>query len=133
MNNRHAKVTKNRIEQYILSLIPENQRRIASRVNLTEIVQRILYKLKTSVQWKCLFIEIESFGSPFSRQPAYDYYREWCKTGVFKQIFEVYSHIQEEKPDTENLNLDCTHSFVKKSGESVWYQHCKRRKQAMFW
>jgi transposase len=91
-------------------------------------VQCIIYKLKTGIQWDCLFIEIESFKPPFSWQLVYYYYRKWCKLGVFKEMFELYLELQKDKLDTENLNLDGTHSYVKKSCESVGYQYRKKGK-----
>ena len=68
MNNKYAKVTKNQIEQCILPLIPENKRGFSCRFDLSEIVQCIIYKLKTGVQWKFLFVEIENIKPPFSWQ-----------------------------------------------------------------
>jgi transposase len=65
-----------------------------------------IYKLKTGVQWQCLFIEIESIKPSFSWQLVYYYYRKWVKAGVFKELFEVYLELQKDKLDTENLNLD---------------------------
>ena len=43
-------------------------------------------------------------------------------------MFELYLEFQKEKLDTENLNLDGTHSYVKKSCESVGYQYRKKGK-----
>jgi transposase len=128
MNNKYAKVTKNQIEQFILPLIPSNKRGFSCTFDMSEIVQCIIYKLKTGVQWKYLFVEIESFTPPFSWQLVYYYYRKWSKTGVFKEMFEVHLSLQKDKLDTENLNLDGTHSYVKKSCESVGYQHRKKGK-----
>jgi len=128
MNNKYAKVTKNQIEQCILPLIPENKRGFSCTFDLSQIVQCIIYKLKTGVQWKCLFVDIESIKPPFSWQLVYYYYRKWCKLGVFKEMFELYLELQKDKLDTENLNLDGTHSYVKKSCESVGYQYRKKGK-----
>ena len=128
MNNKFAKVTKNQIEQCILPLIPKNQRGFCCTFDLSEIVQCIIYKLKTGVQWKCLFVDIESINPPFSWQLVYYYYRRWCKLGVFKQMFELYLELQKDKLDTENLNLDGTHSYVKKACESIGYQYRKKGK-----
>jgi transposase len=115
MNNKYAKVTKNQIKQCILPLIPKNKRGFSCTFDLSEIVQCIIYKLKTGVQWECLFVEIESFKPPFSWQLVYYYYRKWCKAGVFKEMYELYLELQKDKLDTENLNLDGTHSYVKKA------------------
>lgn len=43
-------------------------------------------------------------------------------------MFETYLEIQKDKLDTEKLNLDDTHSLVKKSAESSQYQFRKKGK-----
>jgi len=128
MNNKYAKVTKNQIETFILPLIPKNKRGFSCTFGMSEIVQFIIYKLKTGVQWDCLFVDIENVTPPFSWQLVYYYYRKWSKLGVFKGMFEMYLYLQKDKLDTENLNLDGTHSYAKKSCESVGYQHRKKGK-----
>ncbi len=128
MNSKYANVTKNQIETLILPFIPKNRRGFSPKVDLSEIVQCILYKLKTGVQWSNIFVDIEAIKYPFSWQLVYYYYRKWCTLGVFKEMFEVYLSIQKDKLDTENLNLDGTHSYVKKSCESVGYQYRKKGK-----
>jgi transposase len=126
MNSKYANLTKNQIEKLILPLVPANRRGFPSKVDLTDIVQCIIYKLKTGVQWSNLFVDLEVFSCPFSWQLVYYYYRKWSKAGVFKDMFEMYLELQKDKLDTENLNLDGTHSYVKKSCESVGYQHRKK-------
>ena len=128
MSSKYANVTKNQIEIFILPFIPKNKRGFSPKVELSEVVQCIIYKLKTGVQWQNLLIDLESITFPFSWQLVYYYYRKWTKAGVFKQMFEVYLTLQKEKLDTENLNLDGTHSYVKKACESSAYQHQKKGK-----
>lgn len=41
-------------------------------------------------------------------------------------MFDTYLEIQKDKLDTEKLNIDGTHSLVKKSAESSQYQHRKK-------
>ncbi len=60
-NSKFANVTKNQIETLILPFIPKNRRGFAPKVDLAEIVQCILYKLKTGVQWHSLFVDIKGF------------------------------------------------------------------------
>jgi transposase len=121
-----AKITKNQIENCILPFIPKNKRGFKPKVDLVEIVQCIIYKLKTGAQWNSLFIDIESVKPSFSWQLVYYYYRKWSEAGVFESLFETLLEIQKDKLDTENLNLDGTHSLSKKAGQSVGYQHRKK-------
>jgi hypothetical protein len=41
----------------ILPFIPENRRGFSQKIDLAEIVQCILYRLKTGVQWSNIFID----------------------------------------------------------------------------
>ena len=66
MNSKYANITKNEIEKLILPFVPKNRRGFPPRVDLADIVQCIIYKLKTGVQWSNLFIDLEVFHHPFS-------------------------------------------------------------------
>jgi hypothetical protein len=94
MNSKFAKIQKNQIQKHILPIIPKNKRGFSSKVDLTQIVECIIYKLRTSVQWKCLFIEIEDVTHPSSWQLVYYYYRKWGKMDVFKTLFESCLSLQ---------------------------------------
>ncbi len=128
MNCKYANLTKEQIENCILPFIPKNKRGFSSKFEMTDIFKCIIYKLKTGCQWKFLFIDIECINPPFSWQLVYYFYRKWCKQGVFETMFLTFLEIQKDKLDTEKLNLDGTHSLVKKSAESVAYQHRKKAK-----
>ena len=121
MNCSLANLTKRQIEILILPFIPFNKRGFSSWVSMADIFQCIIHKLKTGSQWNRLFIEIDSVKHFFSWQLVYYYYRRWSALGVFELMFKTFLEIQKDKLDTENLNLDGTHSLVKKSAESVTY------------
>lgn len=89
-----AKITKKQIENCILPFIPKNKRGFSPKVDLAEIVQCIIYKLKTGVQWNSLFIDIESVKPNFSWQLVYYYYRKWSEAGVFEELFKVLLEVQ---------------------------------------
>lgn len=123
---KYVKVTKEEIEKCVLPFIPKNKRGFSSRFNMGDIFKCIIHKLKTGCQWKFLFVDIESIKAPFSWQTVYYYYQKWCDHGVFESMFNIYLQVQKDKLDTERLNLDGTHSLVKKSAESAAYQHRKK-------
>lgn len=126
MNCKYTNLQKELIENCILCFIPKNKRGFASQFEMADIFKCIVHKLKTGCQWSFLFVDIEYCKPPFSWQNVYYYYRKWCKMGVFKEMFETYLEIKKDKLDTEKLNLDGTHSLVKKSAQSAAYQHRKR-------
>jgi len=126
MNCKYTNLQKELIENCILCFIPKNKRGFSSRFDMADIFRCIVHKLKTGCQWSFLFVDIECCKPPFSWQTVYYYYRKWSEMGVFKEMFDVYLEIQKDKLDTEKLNLDGTHTLVKKSAQSVAYQHRKR-------
>lgn len=128
MNCSFAKLTKDELDKCILPFIPKNKRGFSSRFEVTDIFKCIVHKLKTGCQWSCLFVDIECVNPPFSWQTIYYFYRRWGELGVFKEMFDTYTELLQDKLDTEKLNLDGTHSLVKKAAESAQYQHRKRGK-----
>ncbi len=128
MNCLLTKLTKNELENCILPFIPKNKRGFTSTFNSIDIFKCIVHKLKTGCQWDSIFVDLEGFKPPFSHQIVYYFYRRWCELGVFQLMFETYLEIQKEKLDTEKLNLDGTHSLVKKSAQSSDYQFRKKGK-----
>lgn len=123
---KYANVTKAEIESCIIPFLPVGQRGFKSRFDMCDIFRCILHKLKTGCQWRYLFVATEGFSPPFSWQTVYYYYRLWCRANVFEQMFRTYLSIKKDRLDTEKLNLDGTHSLVKKSAESAAYQHRKK-------
>lgn len=128
MDCKLANITKVEIENYVLPFIPKNKRGFTSKVDPVKIVQCIIHKLKTGSQWEFLFVDIEGVDYGFSWQLVYYYYRRWSKLGVFKELFDLFLELKKDHLDIEKLNLDGTHSLVKKSGEEVGYQHRKKGK-----
>jgi transposase len=121
-----AKLTKEEIETFVLPFLPRNKRGFSTKADMADIVQCIIFKLKTGVQWHSLFIDMECVRPPFSWQLVYYYYRKWCRAGVFEAAFKTFLEVQKDKLDTENLNLDGTQSLAKRSGDAIAYQHRKK-------
>ena len=49
MNCKFANITKDELEKYVLPFIPKNKRGFSSKVEPIEIMQCIIYKLKTKI------------------------------------------------------------------------------------
>ncbi len=126
MSCKYANLTKVEIEKCILPFVPKNRRGFPSRFSMEDIFKCIVYKLKSGCQWQYLFVDIESVRPPFSWQTVYYFYRKWCRQHVFQNMFDVFVEVQRDYLDTEKLNLDGTHSLVKKSAQSAAYQHRKK-------
>jgi transposase len=123
---KYTNLTKVEIESCILPFLPVNKRGFKSRFDMCDVFRCILHKLKTGCQWRCLFVATEGFSPPFSWQTVYYHYRRWSRENVFEMMFRTYVSIKKDRLDTEKLNLDGTHSLVKKSAESAGYQPRKR-------
>lgn len=77
-------LSKDMIELEIVPYLPQTKRGFKPRVHLYEIVNAILYKLKTGIQWEYLPV-----GSLFSDKvlhykTVFGHYHKWCKADVWK-------------------------------------------------
>ena len=133
MNCKYVNLTKVEIESYVLPFLPKNKRGFSSEFDMCSIFQCIAHKLKTGCQWKFLFVDIEGLQPPFSWQTVYYYYRKWCKANVFEMVFRSQVSLKKDRLDTEKLNLDGTHSLVKRPAESSAYQHRKKEGHPTYW
>lgn len=128
MNCKFTNLTESEIEIYLLPFIPKNKRGFPSKLSAAYIIRCILYKLKIGCQWNAIFITGIGFQPLCSWQLVYYYFRKWSKQEVFKDMFMTILCLQKDKLDTETINLDGTHSFSKRDGECVGYQHRKKAK-----
>jgi len=126
MHSKLTKISKEQIENIILPLLPKNKRGFKSRFNPVAIIQSIIHKLKTGGQWRNLFADIEGVKYEFSYQTVFHFYRKWCESGVWEKLYLAMLELQKEKLDTKQLNLDGTHTLVKKGAESTAYQSRKK-------
>jgi len=77
-------LNKDTIEEDIIPYLPTAQRGFVPTVSLAEIINSILYKLKTGVQWHQLPVKALFEDKILSWQSVYHNYRKWCKAGALK-------------------------------------------------
>jgi hypothetical protein len=65
---------------------------------MEDVLNCIIYKLKTGGQWSCLFIDLEGFKPPFFIK----WFNKRNKAGVFESAFK---EVQKEQKDSLSLNL----------------------------
>ena len=98
------------------------------KVQLWRIVNAILYKLKTGIQWSNLPMR-QFFGfSRYSWQSVYYHFNKWSQTGVWEECYRKLLLDYKSKLDLSVINLDGTHTPAKRGGEAVGYQGRKRCK-----
>ena len=80
------------IQTYIVQYLSQGQRGPECRVETWEIVNAILYKLKTGVQWHLLPVKSLIFSDKLSWEAVYYHYRNrvagrWCKDGSWRKVW----------------------------------------------
>lgn len=116
------------IELEIIPYLPQGKRGPKTKVPLSAIVNAILYKLKTGVQWEFLPIESLFEGSEITYQAVFHHYRKWCKQGAWKSCWIQLLSVHRSELDLSSSDLDGSHTPALKGGEQVGYQGRKKRK-----
>ena len=119
---------KDIIEREIIPHIPINLKGSSPRVPLVEIVNSILYKLKTGVQWEYLPVESLFRENPLHYKSVFYHYRKWCKEGIWKNCWIQLLVKYKSCLDLSSADLDGSHTTALKGGEQVGYQGRKKRK-----
>lgn len=121
-------LSKDTIEEDIIPYLPTAQRGFSPTVSLVEIVNSILYKLKTGVQWHQLPVKALFEDKILSWQSVYHHYRKWCKSGAWKSCWIQLLTKYKSSLDLSSSDLDGSHTSALRGGEQVGYQGRKKRK-----
>lgn len=112
---------KNAINVEIVPYLSLSERGFPPTVPLVEIVNAILYKLKTGVQWRQLPVKGFFSGKPLSWQ-VYHHYRKWCCKGDWCACWIAFINRHRAKLDLSTVDLDGSHTPAIRGGEQVEYQ-----------
>lgn len=119
---------KDNIMEEIVPYLSKPCRGPSSRVPMSEIVNAILYKLKTGVQWHMLPVGELFSGNPLHYKTVFGHYRKWCKKGVWKDCWVRFLSRNRANIDLSSGDLDGSHTTAIRGGEQVGYQGRKKRK-----
>jgi len=119
---------KDTIEMEILPYIPRTKRGFPPTVPLVEIVNAILYKLKTGVQWHQLPVNALFEQNILTWNSVYYHYRKWCLSEVLKDCWIQFLKAQKQELDLSSVDLDGSHTPAIRGGIAVEYQGRKKRK-----
>lgn len=119
---------KDTIEMEIIPHIPKTKRGFPPTVPLVEIVNAILYKLKTGVQWHQLPVKALFEQRSLTWNAVYYHYRKWCLSGVLKNCWVELLTTHKQKLDLSSVDLDGSHTPAIRGGEHAAYQGRKKRK-----
>ena len=106
----YSVLAKDIIKSEIVAHLPLAKKGFQARVALEEIVNAVLYKLKTGVQWHQLPVKSLFDADLLTWQSVYNHYRKWCKTGL------------------SSVDFDGSHTSAIRGGQEAEYQSRKKRK-----
>jgi transposase len=112
-------LSKSIINKFILPYLSKALRGYASKVPLWEIVNAILYKFKTGIQWHFLPIKSLINRRKIKYGAIYHHYRKWSKDGSWQRAFEQLLSKHKAHLDLSLAFLDATHSIAKRGGDEV--------------
>lgn len=119
---------KDTIEKELIPHLSVAKRGFKTKSCLIEVVNCILYTLKTGIQWA--FLPVESFFSKvvLSYQTVFGHFRKWCKNGSWRSGWIQLLSGHKADLDLSSADIDGSHTPALKGGEEVSYQGRKSRK-----
>jgi transposase len=127
-------LSKDIIERWIIPHLSKGKRWPKPEVNLVDVVQAILHRLKTGTQWR--FIPVGEFFAPeaITWNGVYHHHRKWIKDGSWRTVW--IELLKKNRPllDLSSMQSDGSHTPSKKQGENIGYQGRKacRTTNALF-
>jgi len=116
------------IEMEIVPYIPAPKRGFHPTVPLSEIIDAVLYKLKTGVQWEQLPVGSLFSGKALTWQGVYYHFNKWGRSGTFRDCWVKFLDRHRGKLDLSSADLDGSHTPAIRGGQGVAYQGRKKRK-----
>lgn len=80
-------LSKDMIEKWILPYLSLGKRGFKTRVAVIEIVECILYRLKTGCQWRQLPVKQFFSDEELKWGAVFYYFNKWSKAGCWKEIW----------------------------------------------
>jgi len=121
-------LSKDMIEMEIVPYLPETKRGFKPKAPLCEIVNAIVHKLKTGIQWEYLPVESLFSNEVLHYKTVFGHYRKWCELGVWKSCWIELLKANKSKLDLSSGDLDGSHTTALRGGQEVGYQGRKKRK-----
>ena len=121
-------LNKDMIQHWILPHLTLGKRGFDSKVPLEEIVESILYKLKTGCQWRHLPIKQFFEAKPLTWQGVYYHFNRWSKLGCWRKVWVHLLAQHHRYLDLSSAQLDGSHTPAKNGGAAVGYQDRKAAK-----
>ena len=98
-----------------------------TKVQSYQVVEAILFRLKTGCQWRQLPMK-QFFRTKYKWESVYYHFQKWCKDGSWQKIWQILLNKYKYLLDMSSIQLDGTHTPTKRGGEAVAYQGRKKNK-----
>jgi transposase len=118
---------KDTIKFEILPHLSVAKRGYATKSDLPEVIQCILYKLKTGCQWHMLPVSAIFTGRVLSDKSVYAHFRKWSRNGEWKKVWGIILGSYKSFLDMSSVDLDGSHTTALRGGECCGYQGHKKR------
>ena len=119
---------KDKIIFEILPHLSVAKRGYVSKSDLSEVIQCILYKLKTGCQWHMLPVSSFFTGRVLHYKTEYGHFRKWSRNGEWEKVWGIVLHRYRSFLDMSSVELDGGHATALRGGECCGYQGRKKRK-----
>lgn len=121
-------ISKGMITRYILPYLSKAKRGFECSVPLWEVVNAILYKFRTGIQWSLLPCKSLILSNKIRYGAIYHHFSKWSKDGSWHRAWIYLLKNNRHLLDLSLVALDGTHSLAKRGGEGVAYQRRRRAK-----
>ena len=122
----YAVLDKDTIKNEILPHLSVAKRGFQSRSSLIEVINAILYKLKTGCQWEYLPVKELFSGKVLKYGAVFHHYNKWSKKGEWKSLWLQLLDKHRSELDMSSVDLDGSHTPAIRGGEEVGYQGRKK-------
>lgn len=119
---------KDIIENEILPHLSVAKRGFKTKSCLTEIINCILYKLKTGIQWHMLPVSSLFSDIVLSYKTVYGHFRKWSKKGEWESSWLRILGNHKWALDLSTSSVDGSHTKALRGGEQVEFQTRKMSK-----
>lgn len=89
-----------------------------AKVKVEQVVEAILYRLKTSCQWRQLPIK-QFFELDYSWNSVYQHFARWSRENIWDNVKEIIFEKYKRRLDLSSIQLDGSQSLAKRGGEAV--------------
>lgn len=124
----YAVLDKVTIKSEILPYLSTAKRGFVTQSCIIEIINAILYKLKTGCQWQFLPVEALFTDKVLGHGAVFHHFNKWRKAGEWKELWLTLVDKHRTEFDMSSVDLDGSHTSALRGGEECGYQGRKKRK-----